>query len=283
MPTFWKLHGAGNDFILFDDRDQTFPTAQAGLIRSLCDRRTGIGSDGLLLIQPADTPHADLRMRFFNPDGNEAEMCGNAARCMARLAVDRGLATSPMTIETQAGLIQATVHPDGTVTVAMPAPSPVHACELDLGDGRHLAGGSVNTGVPHAVFIVADLVATPVTTLGAAIRRHPHFAPAGTNVDFVAITGPATLAIRTYERGVEAETAACGTGITAAALAAADAGAMQPPVRVTTASGDTLTVDFERCGTSIVHVTLTGPAVYVFEGRLAPALENALRAGAGPV
>ena len=283
MQTFWKLHGAGNDFILLDDRDRTFPTARADSIRTLCDRRTGIGSDGLLLIQSADAPDADLRMRFFNPDGNEADMCGNAARCLARLAVDRGLAANPMTIETRAGPIRATVHANGAVTVAMPAPSPVQACELDLDDGRPLAGVRVNTGVPHAVFIVEDLAATPVATLGAAIRRHPDFAPAGTNVDFVAITGPAALAIRTYERGVEAETAACGTGITAAALAAADAGAVKPPVRVTTAGGDTLTVNFERRGSSVVHVTLTGPAVYVFEGHLAPALENALRAGAGPV
>lgn len=264
MITFWKMHGAGNDFILIDDRDQRFPLQAAGVIRALCARRTGIGSDGLLLLQPS--AEADLRMRFFNPDGGEAEMCGNAVRCLARLARDLQITGAAMSIQTQAGLVQATVHADHRVTVVMPPPDGARDGKLVLPDGDRLAYGFVNTGVPHAVIVTATEMDGSVQALGAAVRHHSDFAPSGTNVDFVTVTGPCALSVRTYERGVEQETLACGTGIVAAALVAARRGLVTPPVAVRSAGGETLQVDFRRDGDAVSDVRLTGPAVYVCRG-----------------
>jgi diaminopimelate epimerase len=260
---FWKMHGAGNDFVLFDDRAGTFPAHDRRWLAALGGRQTGIGCEGFILIQRAAA--ADVRMRFFNPDGGEAELCGNGARCLARLAYELGAAPARMTIETQAGRLRAEVAgPD--VQVQMPPPTQWRMnLSLALGD-RTLVCHAVNTGVPHAVVEAADLDAFPVETLGRAIRHHAAFAPAGTNADFMAITAPDALRIRTYERGVEAETGACGTGAVAAALVAARLGRVQPPVAVTTAGGYRLTIAFELTADGAAAVTLRGPAEHVFRG-----------------
>ncbi len=254
--SFWKMHGAGNDFILLDDRALAFATADRALIARLCDRRRGIGADGLLLIQPSAT--ADFRMRFFNPDGGEAALCGNGARCVARLAHELGVAPAVMRMESPAGLIRAEVLPP-LVRIHLPPPQD---WRLDLNvdwNGVAWPVHFVNTGVPHAVLPMADLATVDVPRLGSFIRHHALFAPAGTNVNFIHVTGPQSLAIRTFERGVEAETLACGTGITAAALIAARMGLVQFPVQVQAASGDVLTV-------AEAPLTLTGPAEHAFCG-----------------
>lgn len=254
--SFWKMHGAGNDFILVDDRTRTFPIQDPAFIAHLCHRRRGIGSDGLLLIQSSTT--ADFQMRFFNPDGSEADLCGNGARCIARLAHEIGAAPADMHIATPAGLLRAEVIPP-LVRLHLPPPKDWRLNLSVVWEKQELPLHFVNSGVPHAICMVEDIAPIDVAAVGACIRHHPLFAPAGTNVDFIQITGPRSLAIRTYERGVEAETLACGTGIVAAALVAEKLGRVQTPVQIQTAGGDRLDV-------SIFPLTLTGPAEHVFQG-----------------
>jgi diaminopimelate epimerase len=260
---FWKMHGAGNNFILLDDRSLRFPCTDSALIRRLCDRHTGIGSEGLLLLQPSRS--GNYRMRFFNPDGAEAGMCGNGARCIARLAHDLGAAPAAMHIETASGMLVAEVLSD-SVRLHLPAPVDCRChqtLELSKQPVRYHA---IHTGVPHAVIETQSLDSMDVCGIGAAMRHHAAFAPQGTNVDFMTITGPQALRVRTYERGVEAETPACGTGITACALVAGHLGRVTPPVRVTCQHGDTLEVGFRMTADGFQDVTLLGPAAYVFEG-----------------
>jgi diaminopimelate epimerase len=262
---FWKMHGAGNDFILVDDRRQQFPASDRAWLAAIADRRTGVGCEGIILIQPS--AQADFRMRFFNPDGGEADMCGNGARCVARLAHELGAAPADMSIDTAAGLLRAAVS-GAQVRLQMTRPRDWRLGRtLALADGAR-PYGFVNSGVPHAVLEVADLDAIDVARVGAAIRYHADFAPAGTNANFFAVTGPGALRIRTYERGVEGETLACGTGITAAALIAGKLGRVQPPVNVTCRSGDVLVVGYELTADGADNVTLLGPAVHVFRGTL---------------
>jgi diaminopimelate epimerase len=262
---FWKMHGASNDFVLVDDRALTFPSSDAGWIASIGARRTGVGCEGIILIQPSRT--ADFRMRFFNPDGSEVEMCGNGARCVARLAAEIGAAPQTMTIETVAGKLTASA--DGQqVRLGMTEPKDWRMDQALLVEGKNLPYHFVNSGVPHAVFFPEDLDRCDVQTLGRAVRYHADFAPAGTNANFVQITGPDSIRVRTYERGVEAETLACGTGIVASALIAARIGKVAGPVRITPASGDVLVVDFQPGPAGMTHVSLVGPAVHVFQGVL---------------
>jgi len=264
---FTKMNGAGNDFVMLDNRDGSLALTDSQIAR-LCDRHRGVGADGLLLVGKPEA-EADFRMRYYNADGREAEMCGNGARCFARF-VDKiaGAEDGTVNFETPAGVISATLRGD-QVSLGMSQPGP-------FADGVQLeAAGEkptvyfINTGVPHAVVLVDDLEGTDVHHLGAALRHHHHFQPRGTNVNFVRQLGPQDLAIRTYERGVEAETLACGTGVVASALTIAALTGAESPVRVLVKGGDTLTVDFLRAGDGFSHVVLTGPADFVFEGDIA--------------
>lgn len=262
---FWKMHGAANDFIMVDDRSLSFPANDAGWIARTASRRTGVGCEGIVLVQPSS--EADFRMRFFNPDGNEVEMCGNGARCVARLAKEIGAAPSSMSIETAAGILRAEARGE-SIRLAVTPPR-----DWDLGQtiraaGRELVFGFVNTGVPHVVVEVDDLDACDVAGVGAAIRHHERFAPAGTNANFYAATGPNSLRVRTYERGVEAETLACGTGIVAAALVAARQGRVSLPAEVTPTGGYLLSVEGSLRADRVDDVTLVGPAEHVFRGTL---------------
>lgn len=254
---FHKMHGAGNDFIVVDDRARTFPIGDAAFIARLCMRRTGIGSDGVILLQPSE--RADLRMRFINPDGNEQDMCGNGARCFTRRAVDLGAAPPKMTIETQAGIVSAEDQGE-TIRLHLTDPSDFR---FGLDAGLDWPVDFVNTGVPHAVVRVEDLAGLNLAVLGRRVRRHALFAPNGANANFVKVEADATLSVRTFERGVEAETLACGTGATAAALVAARHGWVRLPVAVHCAGGYDLRIDSGRQGT-----TLAGAAEYVFEGEV---------------
>lgn len=259
------MHGAKNDFILVDDRSLTFPTQDHQWIASLCARRTGVGSEGLILIQPSSRAH--FRMRFFNPDGSEVEMCGNGARCVARLAYEIGIAPADLTFETAAGFV--TAHIQGNqVALEMPEPKDWRWHQHLKVDDLEITYHFVNTGVPHVVVRVQDLETTPVAKWGPQIRYHPNFSPAGTNVNFVQVLAGNVLRVRTYERGVEAETLACGTGITAAGLIAARLGWVTLPVKVLAASGDTLEVNGQLDQDSVILVTLSGPAVHVFTGEV---------------
>ena len=262
---FWKMHGAANDFILVDDRSLEFPVSDQHWIAAIAARRTGVGSEGVLLIQPSSK--ADFKMRFFNPDGSEADMCGNGARCIARLAHDIGAAPRSMSIETPAGIVHAEVR-DGQVLLRMPNPKDWRIHRTLMLENQPLNYSFVNTGVPHAVVKVENLETIDVQKMGSRIRYHTEFAPAGTNANFIQITGSDSLRVRTYERGVEGETLACGTGLTACGLIAGKLSFVRPPVQIMPASGDPMEVNYELTSEGACNVTLRGPTVHVFQGRL---------------
>ena len=248
---FAKMHGAGNDFVLIDDRDGSFPCEQ-GILAAIGARGTGVGCEGIILVQLSG--RLDFRMRFFNPDGSEAELCGNGARCVAAFAREIGAAKSDaMRFETLAGEVRAEIVGPGLVKVEMPDP-------------KDLRNDFVNSGVPHRIVPVDDLAKTDVEGEGRRIRYSAEFAPAGTNVDFVTFTSDRSLDIRTYERGVEAETFACGTGSVAAAVVGVAQHGLRFPVDVHTARGCVLTIDGERTAEGFSRVTLTGPVKKVFDG-----------------
>lgn len=255
---FTKMHGAGNDFVVIDDRDKHFPVDDQFFIQHMAARRTGVGCDGILLIQTSDV--ADLRMRFINPDGGEQAMCGNGARCFARYAFEHELAPAAMGIETGAGVVRASVEKE-KVFLHMPDPKDM-VLHPDVGVGDDV--GFVNTGVPHVVVKVDDLGAIDLLELGRRVRYSEPFAPDGTNVNFIKVLGRGALSIRTYERGVEGETLACGTGVTAAALVAAAMDWADLPVDVHCASGELLRVEVAKSGALI----LSGSAEFVFEGEI---------------
>jgi len=265
------MHGAQNDFVLIDNRDETFPVEDRDFIAHIAARRSGIGAEGVILIEKSVT--ADFRMNFFNPDGGAAEMCGNGARCVALLASELGLADKTMTIETEAGEIRAEVLRKG-VCLWMPRPSSWNLDgSLDM-NGRQLSYAFVNSGVPHVVMRTGDLRDVDVQGVGSTVRRHRDFAPTGTNVNFMQISPEGDLHVRTYERGVEAETLACGTGVTACGLVAAKNGWVSLPVNVHTLSGDVLVVDGELIDEGADGVTLAGPAEHVFEGTIEYRITN---------
>ncbi len=252
--TFVKMHGAGNDFVMIDDREGEFPADDYMRVAALATRRCGIGCEGVILVQKSDT--ADFRMRFFNPDGSEAELCGNGARCVAAFAREIGAAkSSRMTFETIAGTIAAEIVDSTLVRIAMPDPK-------DFGDDF------VVEGVPHKIVVVENLAKTDVETEGRRIRMSSEFAPAGTNVDFVVYRCPNRVMIRTYERGVEAETGACGTGSVAAAIIGVRDYGLEFPVQVKTAQGYELVVDGTLNGEEFSSITLTGPVKRVYEGKI---------------
>jgi diaminopimelate epimerase len=266
MLNFVKMNGAGNDFVVVDNRDGSL-TFAAHRIVHLCDRHRGVGADGLLVVEPAQSD-ADFRMRYYNCDGGEAEMCGNGARCFAKFARAFAGGNDEITFETMAGPIKATF-PDGLVKIDMGAPKHLAVRQILPVIGEMMEVHSVNTGVPHAVLFVESLEVVDIKTLGAAIRYHDHFAPRGTNVNFVEVKDTSHISIRTYERGVEGETLACGTGIVASAIMYHELNAASAPVTVHVKGGDDLVVDFEELAGTYNHVTLTGPADIVFEGKIA--------------
>lgn len=250
---FVKMHGAGNDFVMVDDREGIFPE-DAGAIAGMASRGTGIGCEGVILVQKSAI--ADFKMRFFNPDGTEAELCGNGARCVAAFARDIGAVTGDrMRFETLAGEIRAEIVDAESVKVWMPTP-------------KDLREDFVNSGVPHKIVPVDAVAAVEVEKEGRRIRHSPEFAPAGTNVDFVAYHAPHAADIRTYERGVEAESGACGTGAVAAAVVGVAQHGLIFPVEIRTAMGFTLTIGGETDGKAFYDITLTGPVKRVFKGKI---------------
>jgi diaminopimelate epimerase len=265
MLRFTKMNGAGNDFILFDNRTGDIDLDR-NQIAQLCDRHRGIGADGILLLEKP-TNRADFRMRYFNAGGGEAEMCGNGARCFARFANKVGGQKPKISFETPAGVISAELKGD-LVTLRMTEPT-----DLRLNVDLPMAAESktvhfINSGVPHVVIPVAKIDDADVQRQGAAIRHHKMFSPNGTNVNFIEKRGPNKIAIRTYERGVEDETLACGTGIVASALIFAASEDCEGPVAVLARGGDELQVSFEKTRHQFRNVTLTGPAEFVFEGTI---------------
>jgi diaminopimelate epimerase len=263
---FFKMHGGGNDFILIDHRRGVIPEAdQPRFARRACARQVGVGADGLILIE--NSAQADFSWRFYNADGSVAEMCGNGARCAARFALLHKLAPENLTFETLAGTIAAEVK-GRRVRLALAGIEDFHL-HLDIPvDGQNLVGHFLKVGVPHVILPVTDLEAAPVKELGRLVRFHSLFQPAGANADFIRVKDPQALEVRTYERGVEDETLACGTGAVAAALIGARLGWVSSPVAVHTRGGEVLTVDFETQGENFSAIHLEGDALVVYEGEL---------------
>ena len=268
---FLKMQGAANDFVVVDHRRPFLPTTDGGLellIRRLCDRRRGVGADGVLLLERGEG--VDFAMRYFNADGRPAEFCGNGARCLARLALDLGLGSGgEVRFQTAAGVQRARAGGDGRGIElhfgAVDGCGPIETLEAG---GREFIGRRALTGVPHFVVPVERVEWVPVKEWGSALRHHAAFGSAGTNVDFVARLSPGRLAMRTYERGVEDETLACGSGAMASALWSVADGDT-PPVTIVTAGGDELFVGLSPLsGTAEARwdVRLTGPAERVFRG-----------------
>jgi diaminopimelate epimerase len=263
---FWKMQGSGNDFIVIDHRQpRVAEPGRIGLVKKLCALKFGVGADGLIFIEPSDT--VDFRWRFFNADGSEAEMCGNGGRCAARFAYLNGIAPAKMAFETLAGVIHAEVF-GRRVKLELSQPHGLKLnVEIPLPAGSWI-GHFINTGVPHLVLPVADLAAAPVAEIGRAIRFHSLFQPAGTNVNFVQFSGPRELKVRTYERGVEDETLACGTGSVAAALVASRLHTLPSPIAVHPSRGETLTIYFDNHDGNFQSVFLEGEAAVVFQGEI---------------
>jgi diaminopimelate epimerase len=264
---FLKMSGSGNDFVMIDNRRGVFPKSVASWAQRLCHRQEGIGADGLLLLEKSSK--ADFRMVYFNSDGSRASMCGNGARCMAWFAHHVGAAKTTSEFETDAGLVGAIVK-DHVVEISMGEAHDYRSDLLLKAAGHVVPVFSLNTGVPHAVVFVPRVDSIDLPVLGRAIRTHKAFGKAGTNVNYVQRIDGHTLKVRTYERGVEGETLACGTGVIASAIAAGLRGWAQSPVRCQTAGGDTLEVRFQaqpgNSKTPATAISLRGPVRVTFKG-----------------
>ena len=271
------MSGTGNDFIIIDNRDKIVADDEmVNLAVQACRRGQSVGADGLLFIE--DDEEHDFAWRFFNSDGSEAEMCGNAARCAARLAYLDGIAGTDSVFRTIAGPIRASVD-RSVVRVQLTKP---HSLDpeftLKLKDDKVFAAGFVDTGVPHTVIVLEDnnLETAAVEDLGREIRFHQRFAPAGTNVNFVKIIDSGNIQVRTYERGVEAETLACGTGVVASVIITTARGLTSPHVLAKTRSGDILGVYLDGSDKDFMDVRLEGEASLVYRAQLT---EETIRGG----
>ena len=259
------MNGAGNDFVLIDNRSGDVHLNRDQIVQ-ICDRHRGIGADGILLLEKASN-QADFRMRYFNSDGGEAEMCGNGARCFARFANKVADAQAKISFETLAGVIAAELK-DDLVTLQMTDPTDLRLnVSLRVGD-KNKSVHFINSGVPHVVIPVERIDDVDVRGEGAAIRHHQMFSPKGANVNFIEKRGAKQIAIRTYERGVEDETLACGTGVVAGALIFAASENFDGPIGVLVRGGNELKVGFDKIDNQFRNVTLTGPAEFVFEGTI---------------
>jgi diaminopimelate epimerase len=275
---FAKLSGTGNDFIIIDHREPFISKEdQPEFARLVCRRRFSVGADGLILIENSEK--ADFRWQFYNGDGSRAEMCGNGARCAARFAYEKNIAHAAMRFETDAGEIEAFVlNTSGrSIKIRLTGPEELRLnIPLTIGNVEHNLH-FINTGVPHSVVLVNDAGMVPVANWGREIRFHETFQPAGTNANFTQVLPGDTLMVRTYERGVEGETMACGTGAVASALIAALLDQAKPPVTVITSGGEKLTIHFSITGEGSERhldleagIFLEGPAHSIYEGVMGP-------------
>ncbi|OQY28101.1 MAG: diaminopimelate epimerase [Candidatus Cloacimonetes bacterium 4572_55] len=283
MLEFSKMHGAGNDFIVIDHRDNRLESILPDIIRNLCDRHFGVGADGALLIETSDKPdQANYRMRFYNQDGSEADMCGNAGRCAAQYSFRRGIAGKAHAFATKSGVYRAEVHTNRLVSLFLPPVAQFCMNQEIVVDGDRIKLHVLDTGVPHAVIFYPNLLdfsdffsnsIVDLKKIGRGVRFHPEFEPAGINVDLVGqprqgLDGQSIFPIRTYERGVEDETLACGTGIVAASLALHAVRDVPSPIQFTTTGRSSLQTRFLLDKNVYRKIELTGPTKMVFQGKL---------------
>ena len=265
MLRFTKMNGAGNDFVMLDNRAGNLQLVPEQIAK-ICDRHRGVGADGVLVLE-RPTNGANFRMRYYNADGGEAEMCGNGARCFARYASHVAGPVEKLSFETPAGVIGANLMGE-LVCLQMSEPKDLRlGIKIPLSD-RTIDAHFVNSGVPHVVVPVNDLENADVRGIGSAVRHHAMFSPKGANVNFLEWRGDRQISIRTYERGVENETLACGTGVVASALVFAAVERVDGPIGVLVRGGNEMEVAFEKSAGQFRNVTLTGPADFVFEGTI---------------
>jgi diaminopimelate epimerase len=259
---FCKMSASGNDFIMIDNRekivDQLFPDVRDFVVK-VCRRRLSVGADGLILIQKSAT--VDFSWRFFNADGSEAEMCGNGGRCAARFAFVNGIAGKRIAFETLAGIMKAEIL-GSQVKLQLTTPTDLKVDYPVALEHRELFVSSVNTGVPHVILLTDDVDHAPVEELGRVLRYHKEFSPHGTNVDFVTVLDRNKVKLRTYERGVEGETLACGTGAVAASVILKHKGMTGERVSLLTRGGEILSVTVGD------EVYLEGDARIIYTGKL---------------
>lgn len=262
--SFYKMVASGNDFVVVDNRKKIIKNLKA-FTRQVCLLREGAGADGVLAVEKSKK--ADFKMRITNKDGSEAEACGNGFRIIALFAHKILKYKKKMRFESLAGMIEAEIKGDGNIRVELTKPRIFRVDSEIKILGRPLNYSFLNTGVPHVVIFVENLKNIDVKKIGKAVREHSKFKPAGANVNFVEIKNNKEINIRTYERGVEDETLACGTGSTASALISVIKGYAHSPVKVKTSGGETLKIYFENNGQSFKKVFLEGKARFVYEGK----------------
>jgi diaminopimelate epimerase len=262
--SFSKYSGCGNDFVLIDNRSEKFPIQQS-VIRKLCARHTGIGADGVMLVE--NSVKADFRVRIFNPDGSEAEMCGNGMRCYGKFLQELKIPKKKFMIEATEREISIDMQ-GKNIEIGMGQPRNI-LWDLKINvDGKPVSLDYIDTGVPHAIQFVDDVNAVDLLSIGPKVRYHSEFQPKGTNFNVASVKG-AKVWIRTYERGVEDETLACGTGATAVALAASRKHGIPSPIVVHTRSGETLEIGFKWVDSVPTDVTSKGPATLIYRGEFA--------------
>ena len=268
MIPFARMHGSGNDFVVVDDRAGRLHPHRRALAEALCDRRRGLGGDGLVLLSNGESGH--VAMRYINADGNDGEMCGNGAGCAVRRAWELGFFKGSETVlDTDAGAVGATLE-GFRVTMRMTDPKDERLnLSIPTSEGT-LLGHAIDTGVPHVVLFVEDVAQANLAELGPEIRRHPLF-PRGCNVNWAAPLAKNSFRMRTYERGVEAETLSCGTGATAIALIAYRLGLATPPVTVRASGGGVLSIAFDESPSGpLRNVHTTVEVERIAEGTLDP-------------
>ncbi|MDO6759082.1 diaminopimelate epimerase [Tamlana sp. 2_MG-2023] len=256
QQTFYKYQGTGNDFVMIDNRQQTFDKNNTKQVAFLCDRRFGIGADGLILLE--NHPDYDFKMVYYNADGNESSMCGNGGRCLVAFAQQLGVITNKAVFEAIDGLHHATIE-NGIVNLQM--------LDVDVVE-KHDNHVFLNTGSPHHVQFEEKIQDFDIKTKGAGIRYGAPYNEAGTNVNFVQKVSDDLFRVRTYERGVEDETLSCGTGVTAVAIAMHATGETQSNKVTLNVEGGKLQVRFNVENGAYNDVWLIGPATYVFEGKI---------------
>jgi len=268
---FTKVVGSGNDFIIVNNRENKLKKIISDFsyfAKDVCERKKSVGADGVLVLEDSET--ADFKMRVFNPDGSEVSMCGNGARCLALYAYEANWCSNNLKMETGAGQVIAEVSANN-VKLAMTEPKDIHL-NRDLGLGNTIFKTHfVNSGVPHVVHFLneeTDIKQYPVKETGRSLRYHKVFEPNGTNANFVKLSDKTSINLRTYERGVEDETLACGTGAVASAIISHLVYGIEQPISVFTRSGDILKVYFKVSGKKISDVYLEGPARIVYEGEI---------------
>ncbi len=251
---FYKYQGTGNDFVIIDNREHLFSKNDTKLISHICDRRFGVGADGLILLE--NHPSVDFRMVYYNSDGNESSMCGNGGRCICAFAKMLNIISDKTTFEAIDGMHEAKFEGDM-----------VHLKMKDVtAINRQESFTFLNTGSPHHVQVVDDLDNLDVQKEGAILRYSKRYGREGSNINFISQTGEGSFSVRTYERGVEDETLSCGTGVTAVAIAAYDTGLTNLHNIKLKVQGGNLEVSFEKNDSGYHNIFLIGPATFVFRG-----------------